>query len=78
VAANAERISVPAQFTVNGQTHTVVQSGTTSNPPAARKAFDFDGDGKADVSFVFRPSNGAWYLNQSTAGFTRRVIRRLD
>jgi uncharacterized delta-60 repeat protein len=31
--------------------------------------FDFDGDGRSDVS-VFRPSNGAWYLNRSTAGFT--------
>lgn len=29
---------------------------------------DFDGDGKTDVS-VFRPSDGNWYLNRSTAGF---------
>jgi hypothetical protein len=34
-----------------------------------RKAnFDFDGDGRSDIS-VFRPSNGAWYLNTSTQGF---------
>ncbi len=30
--------------------------------------FDYDGDGKSDVS-VFRPSEGVWYLNQSTNGF---------
>jgi hypothetical protein len=35
----------------------------TSKPRA-----DFDGDGKTDLS-VFRPSEGNWYLNESTAGF---------
>ena len=34
----------------------------------ARSPFDFDGDGKSDVS-VFRPSSGAWYVQGSTAGF---------
>lgn len=30
--------------------------------------FDFDGDGKSDLS-VFRPSDSVWYLNRSTDGF---------
>lgn len=30
---------------------------------------DFDGDGKTDLS-VFRPSEGNWYLNRSTTGFS--------
>ena len=31
--------------------------------------FDFDGDGRADLS-VFRQSERVWYINQSTAGFS--------
>lgn len=30
---------------------------------------DFDGDGRSDVS-VFRPSDGIWYANRSTSGFS--------
>jgi subtilisin-like proprotein convertase family protein len=39
-------------------------------PIAAPKSrADFDGDGKTDLS-VFRPSEGNWYLNRSTDGFS--------
>jgi hypothetical protein len=46
-------------------------SGSQNTPgtTAQTTRFDFDGDGKADVS-VFRPTTGAWYLNQSQNGFT--------
>lgn len=49
----------------------------TSRPGIARVSatsfitsapFDFDGDGRSDIG-VFRPSDGNWYLAQSTAGF---------
>ncbi|HZH35445.1 MAG TPA: VCBS repeat-containing protein [Pyrinomonadaceae bacterium] len=33
-----------------------------------RKRFDFDGDGRADIS-VFRPSASTWYILGSTSGF---------
>lgn len=49
-------------------------TGSNSNPNwqplALQSTFaDFDGDGRADIS-VFRPTDGVWYLNQSTNGFS--------
>lgn len=35
--------------------------------PFGKARADFDGDGKTDLS-VFRPGEGNWYLNRSTAG----------
>lgn len=36
--------------------------------PSNKARADFDGDGKTDLS-VFRPSDGNWYQQKSTAGF---------
>jgi hypothetical protein len=47
---------------INGYTCSVISA------PVESRA-DFDGDGKTDLS-VFRPSEGNWFLNRSTAGFT--------
>ena len=35
----------------------------------SKTRFDFDGDGKTDVS-VFRPDSGIWYIQPGNAGFT--------
>jgi hypothetical protein len=49
---------------------TIQVAGTYNCLVAVQKSrADFDGDGKTDLS-VFRPSEGNWYLNRSTAGFS--------
>ena len=42
------------------------QFGQAGDKPAVG---DFDGDGRTDYA-VFRPSNGVWYIQKSTEGFT--------
>jgi uncharacterized delta-60 repeat protein len=42
-----------------------LNSSFRGHPPV----YDFDGDTRSDLG-VYRPSTGAWYLEQSTAGFS--------
>ena len=54
----------------NSNLKVVFADGSVASAHLSRPTlFDFDGDGKSDIS-VFRPDNGAWYLNQSANGFT--------
>ncbi len=60
-----------------GSGNVTVTGGVASVVPAARSGmilaakggapFDFDGDGKTDIS-IFRPSNGQWWLGRSADG----------
>ncbi|MDQ3799181.1 MAG: M12 family metallo-peptidase, partial [Acidobacteriota bacterium] len=51
-------------FDITAPNITINQTAVVNEAP-----FDFDGDGKTDLS-VFRPSDSVWYLLRSTAGFT--------
>lgn len=49
--------------------YALVASGIQLSTTPARTRFDYDGDGKADVSVVRPGASSTWYLSRSTAGF---------
>lgn len=69
-AARGMGVSASIQNIGTGANNTVVTEAFDVPVQCRRpKRADFDGDGKSDVS-VYRPSEGNWYLNQSTNGFS--------
>ncbi len=62
VAPNNTGVQRIGTINAAGQTLTINQSAVFGRAP-----FDFDGDARTDIS-IFRPSNGQWWLNRSTAG----------
>lgn len=64
---------VTAVFALNGSTPIpryswIGRERDVPTGPPSKEVADFDGDGKSDIG-VFRPSTGAWYIQQSLAGF---------
>ncbi|MDQ4122462.1 MAG: PQQ-dependent sugar dehydrogenase [Acidobacteriota bacterium] len=60
-------------FTTNSTTAGTVQKLVNPNAVAPRRPIaDFDGDGITDLS-VFRPSQGVWYINDSSLNRMRAV-----
>ena len=59
--------SKTASFDVYSNSVVAHGSAVLTGTAIASSAFDYDFDGKSDIS-IFRPSTGEWYLERSTAG----------
>ncbi len=71
---NPFRFDIQAVPVAGGPSEVLIEDGNDSDwqplqPAVRRTPFDFDGDGRSDLS-VFRPSDRIWYLLRSEEGFT--------
>ncbi|MGB7210353.1 MAG: VCBS repeat-containing protein [Pyrinomonadaceae bacterium] len=55
----------PASITINGP---ITETANFTQIPPGRKPFDYDGDGRSDLS-VRRQTDNTWYLLRGTAGY---------
>ncbi|HEV7646410.1 MAG TPA: FG-GAP-like repeat-containing protein [Pyrinomonadaceae bacterium] len=70
LAADSEgRVLVGGGFTVIGANGAGENRSYVARLTDGRTPFDFDGDGRTDVG-IFRPWEGNWYLDRSTAGLS--------
>lgn len=71
-ASPEETVTYAAPFSSNAPAGAVLTPGAANFGPSVTTnptKFDYDGDGKADLS-VFRATEGNWYVNGSTQGFS--------
>ncbi len=61
-------VSRSADINLAGQAVNITQDAA---PGTHRARFDFDGDGRSDVS-VYRPSEGTWYISYPNTAFGRQ------
>jgi hypothetical protein len=63
----ATATSTPTETPTATATNTPTATPTSTPGPSGAACFDYDGDGKTDIS-IFRPSNGDWFLQRSRDG----------
>ena len=66
--ANVKLFGTPIANLVSADSDPANPAGMNSVTITRPTFFDYDGDGRADVS-VFRPSDQNWYLNRASGGF---------